>query len=145
MDWEPVIRQLLVGLAPLVQLVLIAAITYGAAYLRQRYVWAREARTVDAVEEALKDTVIAVQQTVVDELKAASGGKLDEDDAARIKQLALEQLQAKLTEGQVAILQAFTGDVSAWLADKLERVLVEHKLEVAAVEGLANPSPALGG
>ena len=144
MEWTPIIVQLLLGLAPLVQLVLIAAITYGAAYLRQRYVWAKEARTVDAVEEALKDTVIALQQTVVDELKAANGGKLSKDDAERIKQMALEALLAKLTEGQMAILQALTGDVSAWLSDKLERVLVEHKLDIAAVEGLVNPFPAPG-
>ena len=58
--------------------------------------------------------------------------------------MALEALLAKLTEGQMAILQAFTGDVSAWLSDKLERVLVEYKLDVAAVEGLANPFPAPG-
>src|SRR5690606_23387279 len=90
MEWTPIIMQLLLGLAPLVQLVLIAAITYGAAYLRQRYVWTKEARTVDAVEEALKDTVIALQQTVVDELKASNGGKLSKDDAERIKQMALE-------------------------------------------------------
>lgn len=144
MEWRPIVVQLLLGLAPLVQLVLIAAITYGVAYLRQRYVWAKEARTISAVEEALKDTVIALQQTVVDELKAANGGKLSEGDAERIKQLALEQLLAKLTEGQAAILAAITGDVSAWLGDKLERVLVEHKLNVAAVEGLANPLLAPG-
>lgn len=144
MEWTPIIVQLLLGLVPLVQLVLIAAITYGAAYLRQRYVWVKEARTVDAVEEALKDTVIALQQTVVDELKAANGGKLGEGDAERIKRLALEQLQAKLTEGQTAVLAAITGDVSQWLSDKLERILVEHKLDVAAAEGPANPLPAPG-
>jgi rRNA-processing protein FCF1 len=136
MDWERIVTELLIALVPLLTMVLTAAIAYGAAYLRQRNAWLKEARTVDAVEDQARDTVLALQQTLVDELKAAKAdGKLTDEEKAAIKAKALERLESKITESQAAILAAITGDVSAWLADRIERVLVEHKLDVAATGG----------
>lgn len=142
MDWERIMTELLVALIPLFTIVLTAAIAYAAAYVRQRYIWAREARTVSAVEEAARDTVLALQQTVVDDLKAANeDGKLTGAEKDEIKRRALWTLQEKLTSNQRAILSAITADVTAWLSDKLERALVEHKIDMAAVSGGVPTNP----
>jgi hypothetical protein len=144
MDWGLIVGQLLVALIPLVGAALTAAISYGAACLRERYRWAREARTVDAVETSARDTVLSLQQTVVDELRtAAEDGKLTAAEKVEIKRLALEKLTEKITDGQQAVLGAITADVTGWLSDLIERMLVEHKLDVAAASGGVpiNPTP----
>lgn len=137
MDWGRIVTELLIALLPLLVLVITGAIAYGAAYIKQRYIWAKEARVVGAVESTVRDVVLSLQQRVVDDLKAANAdGKLTAAEKDEIKRNALQTLQQQITKGQQAILQAITADVTGWLANKLERALVEHKLEVAT----ANPT-----
>jgi len=144
MEWDRILTEVLIVLVPLLGLALTAAISYGAAYLRERYKWTRETRTLDAVEDAARDTVLGLQQTIVDELKAAAeDGKLTPGEKVEIKRLAVEKLQEKLTYGQRVILSAITADVNGWLSDLIERTLVEHKLQAVAAGAGTPVNPTL--
>lgn len=145
MDWGLIATEFVVGLMPVLVLVVTALIGLAAAYVRERWQAAKRSRTVDELEAMAKGTVVALQQQIVDDLKAANeGGKLTEAEKAEIQRRAMLLLQSQITEGQRKVLAGLTADISTWLEQRLEDALAEHKLDVAAAEGLANPLPAPG-
>lgn len=135
MNWDNVVADIIVALVPILATVLITLIGYGSAYLRQRYAWAREARAVAAVENALRALVLEVQQTLVDRLKAArADGKLTVEEARHVKGQVFAGMAQLLTDEQRKILAAVTGDTTAWISAKIEEILVDHKLQTSAVQ-----------
>lgn len=137
MNWNQIGTELLIALLPIFVLVLTTLFSYGVAYIRQRWSWAKQAQTIEQVESMTLGTVVALQQSLVDNLKAANeDGKLTSEEAAVIKQQALATLQKQLTDGQCKVLAAVTADVTTWLSNTIEKAVVGHKLDMSA----ANPT-----
>lgn len=68
----------------------------------------------EEAKDAAMTTVLELQQTVVDDLKAAAAdGKLTEGERAELKQKLLTMAMAKLSQTSVNILTAAGVDISA--------------------------------
>lgn len=136
MDWGLIATEFLIALMPVLVLAVTALIGLAAAYVRERWQTAKKSRTVDELEAMAKGTVVALQQQIVDDLKAANeDGKLTEAEKAEIQRRAMLLLQRQITEGQRKVLAGLTADISTWLEQRLEGALAEHKLDVAAAGG----------
>jgi hypothetical protein len=127
-----------VDAAPVLGTLLVAVVTFLAA---QATAWMR-AHTkntlvlgfMDRVSEEVEKGVAAIEQTVVAQLKPASGGVLSAEDAARVKQAALDLVLANLG-GQKWLDEAKKilgeADIKAFLASRIE----------AAVQGMQRVTP----
>lgn len=130
MNWERIITEITLALIPVFTLALTTLISLGAVYIRQRWAWARQTQVVEQVEAMARSTVLSLQQTLVENLKAANAdGKLTAEEKEQVKLHALATLQAQITEGQRKVLAAVTADVSEWLSHRLEEMLVQYKLQ----------------
>jgi hypothetical protein len=129
--------------------VLLAALTWAAAKLAQlirakvksEYLRGALVRLDDAVFTAVKD----LQQSVVEEIKAASAdGKITEDEKKRIKEKALASVKSHLgTKGLselATVLGLDGGAIEGFLSSKVEAAV--HDLRRASA---VNGAPAMGG
>ena len=103
-------------LLPLIGLLISFLVAFGAEYLRQRAKNQVVARAIEAVEGIVKGAVLEAQQTIVEDLKAANGGKLTEGDKRRIKENVLKAIKSRLTQ-----------DLEAYLIGLLESYVYMNK------------------
>ena len=84
-----------------------------------------------AVEEltgAAEQTVLELQQTVVDGLKEASDdGKLTKDEIERLGKLLLEGTLAKMSDSGIKVLKAANVDINAIVTGAGEALIVTMK------------------
>ena len=142
MSWENVALQLAIALIPVAGTLLAALVAVGLRYLREKWAWIRESRTVAAIEEALLALIAEADALIVARLKAV--GEWSADEGADVKRQVLQALLTQLTEQQLAILGGVTEDVDAWLSARLELLLSQYRSETAGrVRELANPPSPL--
>ena len=78
----------------------------------------------DEAKDAAITTVLELQQTVVDDLKAASvDGKLTKEEIAKLKNDLITMSMAKLSDTSVKILTAAGVDISAIIAGAGEALI----------------------
>lgn len=154
MDTENIGLKVLEILSP----VLLAALTWAAAKLAQlirakvksEYLRGALVRLDDAVFTAVKD----LQQSVVEEIKAASAdGKITEDEKKRIKEKALASVKSHLgTKGLselATVLGLDGGAIEGFLSSKVEaavhdlrRATTANGMETGGARLPLAPSPA---
>ena len=88
--------------------------TWLTAKLAKRTELANIAAATDEATRVAQQTVLELQQTVVDNLKAASAdGKLTEEEIAELKELLLDGAMDKLSDTAKNMLTAAGVDISA--------------------------------
>ena len=139
---------------------LLAALTWAAAKLAQlirakvqnEYLKGVLVRVDDAVFTAVKD----LQQTVVEQIKAASAdGKITDDEKKQIKEKALAAVKSHLgTKGlaeAASVLGLGGGALEGLLSSKVESAVHDLRRSTPAMSGVANggatsplaPAPAV--
>lgn len=79
---------------------------------------------VDEAKNAAITTVLELQQTVVDDLKAAAvDGKLTKEEIAKLKNDLLAMSMAKLSDASVKVLTAAGVDISAIITGAAEAMV----------------------
>jgi hypothetical protein len=127
-DWQQFAYDAVLALVPVFVAGLITLIGAAFSYLRVRYEWLRELRTIEQVESTLYALVQEANQTLVEEARRArEDGKLTPEDAERIKTAVIERFWRIVTVEQSRILQAIADDVEAWLSAKIEEMVVKAK------------------
>jgi len=148
MDTQSIGLKVLEILSP----VLLAALTWVAAKLAQllrakiknEYLKGALVRLDDAILVAVKD----LQQSVVDEIKAASAdGKISDDEKKRIKEKALANVKAHLgTKGLselATILGLDGGALDGVLSSRVEAAVHDLRAQTSAINGAADARGAL--
>ena len=83
---------------------------------------------VDEAKNAAITTVLELQQTVVDDLKAAAvDGKLTKEEIAKLKNDLLAMSMAKLSDASVKVLTAAGVDISAIITGAAEAMVGQMK------------------
>lgn len=83
---------------------------------------------VDELTNAAETTVLELQQTVVDGLKAASAdGKLSKDEIAELGGLLLEGALRKMSDSGIAVLKAANVDINAIVTGAGEALIARMK------------------
>ena len=128
MDWQQLVYDVILALVPVLVSAITALIGMGFTYLRARYEWMQESRTVAQVESTLYALVQEANQEFVDKAKAArEDGKLTPEEAEEIKREVIARFYETLTVEQGKILQAITDDIDRWLSAKIEEMVVKAK------------------
>src|SRR5690606_21764497 len=128
MDWQQLVYDVILALVPVLAAALTALIGMGFTYLRARYEWMQEARTVAQVESTLYALVQEANQELVEQAKRArEDGKLTPEEAEEIKQEVIARFYETLTMEQRKILQAITDDIDRWLSAKIEEMVLKAK------------------
>lgn len=117
--------QILVALA-------VALIGVGGTWLTAQIGKVKQLQTVQIAVEEAKDaavtTVLELQQTVVDDLKAAAvDGKLTKEEIAKLRNDLLAMSMAKLSNASVKVLTAAGVDISAIITGAAEAMIGEMK------------------
>ena len=115
------------GVQILVALV-VALIGVGGTWLTAQIGKVKQLQTVQiAVDEAKNaaiTTALELQQTVVDDLKAAAvDGKLTKEEIAKLKNDLLSMSMAKLSNASVKVLTAAGVDISAIITGAAESAI----------------------
>lgn len=113
--------QILVALA-------VALIGVGGTWLTAQIGKVKQLQTVQIATNEAKDaaitTVMELQQTVVDDLKAAAvDGKLTKEEIEKLKNDVLSMSMAKLSNASVKVLTAAGVDISAIITGAAESVI----------------------
>ena len=83
---------------------------------------------VGELTNAAETTVLELQQTVVDGLKAASAdGKLSKDEIAELGNLLLEGALRKMSDSGIAVLKAANVDINAIVTGAGEALIARMK------------------
>lgn len=149
MDWSSLVLKVLEILLPVLALLLVALIGLGVAYLRKQTAKIDHEITRSSMDAALveadkvaRDAVLAVQQMLVDELKAShEDGKLTKEEAQRALETATMEFLRHISDGSLGVLEASLGPVEDWVAGLIEAKVAEQKKSgvVLKVEQLADP------
>lgn len=144
MTWNDVAMKAILTLIPVIALALTVLLGLAADYLRQKAAGvrgeaAREAlwAAIDEAERVGVDAVVATQQTLVDDLKAASeDGTLTPSEQAVAMARAMEYFRGHITPGALSILEASYGPVDKWLREYLEARIGRRKSQALAAADL---------
>lgn len=121
-----------------VQLLIVAIPLVTAAALwvlgqAGRYLWARQKESLLAaallsLNQVVADVVKELNQTVVADLKAKSAdGKLTPDEAAQIRNKAIELVLLRLKAGTLKIVGEALGPIVSAIASKVEAAVWDSK------------------
>lgn len=112
---ENIIIETVVQIFAALLLMLISLLgTWLTAKLAKRTELANIAAATDEATRVAQQTVMELQQTVVDNLKAASAdGKLTKEEVAELKELLLDGAMDKLSDTAKNMLTAAGVDISA--------------------------------
>ncbi|HIR32476.1 MAG TPA: hypothetical protein IAB83_10865 [Candidatus Faecousia faecavium] len=110
----------------------VALIGVAGTWLSLQIGKVKKLQTVQLATDEAKDaaitTVLELQQTVVDDLKAAAvDGKLTKEEIAKLKNDLISMSMAKLSDTSVKILTAAGVDISAIIAGAAETMVGQMK------------------
>ena len=139
--------QIAQALLPVVVAFLIALVSYGVAFLRQKIAEIENDIVRSALDGALfeaevvaVDAIRATNQVFTDEIKARSeDGKLTKEEAAEAMAMAKEYFVNHITANSKGVLEAALGPINEWLEGFLEAKVAQGKIE-KQVASLANPT-----
>jgi hypothetical protein len=128
--WQPVIE----ALVPLVALVVTSVVSLIGLELRKRISSGYAQDLTRRAESLAQGIVRELEQTTVAAFREkAADGKIDQNDAAAVKDQALAKLKAQLGDKGVKELESVLGltraQLEAFLASKLEQGVYQLKVE----------------
>ena len=117
----------------------VALIGVAGTWLSIQIGKVKQLQTVQLATDEAKDaaitTVLELQQTVVDDLKAAAvDGKLTKEEIAKLKNDLISMSMAKLSDTSVKILTAAGVDISAIIAGVGEALIGKMKVSDKTTE-----------
>ncbi|HBE77110.1 MAG TPA: hypothetical protein DDW65_04915 [Firmicutes bacterium] len=113
---------------PLLTTGITAVLTMAGFYLNRKYQNSKLTQALFVVNQIVIDVVKELNQTVVDELKAArADGKLTRDEADQIKHKAIEITLQRLGLDLLKTIQISMGPITDLLATKIEAAVFDHK------------------
>jgi sorbitol-specific phosphotransferase system component IIBC len=113
---------------PLLTTGITAVLTMAGFYLNRKYQNSKLTQALFIVNQIVIDVVKELNQTVVDELKAARmDGKLTRDEADQIKHKAIEMTLQRLGMDLLKTIQSSMGPITDLLATKIEAAVFDHK------------------
>jgi len=138
--WEKFGLEIVQMLLPVIAALLMALIGYGVAFLKAKTNALNEGvakqsilASINEAERVAKNAVMAVKQTLVDDLKkAAEDGRLTDQEKQAALNKAKNIFMATISKNSLGILEAAIGPVQNWLDQLLEAKLAEFKGESAA-------------
>lgn len=108
--------------------VIVALSNNVAQYLKQKANSNLLNRYIDTLNDIVYDVVMSLNQTTVEQLKAAAlDGKLTKDEIDMISSQALDSVKAVLGVRGIEILKIAFEDIDLLIANKIERAVVEAK------------------
>jgi|GEM_PF-613231 hypothetical protein len=153
MTWNDVVMQIVQYLVPVIGALLVALLGYLVTYISKHQEKLKNDILRDAFGAALaeahivgRDAIVATQQQLVDDLKAAAeDGKLTKEEAAEALAAAKLYFITHLSDHSKDVLREGLGPIQNWLDSFLEAKLGEYKGGAQTeVQKLANPiSPGL--
>lgn len=139
MTFSQFLAQLTVAIVPILASALVAYLGAGAALLIVKikaHFGAQRAAAVNRYTDILQNVadkaMLAMQQSVVDGLKAS--GKWDKETADQIKKQAVDLGLSMLGSLKDQMMQQAGIDVPAWLSAAIELSLRNYKLQDAAAQ-----------
>src|SRR5690606_42081093 len=97
-DWQQFAYDVVLALVPVLVAGLIPLIGAAFSYLRARYEWLRELRTIQQGESTLSALLQQADQTLVEEARRArEDGRLTAEDAGRTKAAAMDRFWQVVT------------------------------------------------
>lgn len=110
----------------------ITLIGVAGAWLIAQIGKTQELKTINAavgeLTTAAEQTVLELQQTVVDGLKeAAADGKLTKEEIAKLGELLLEGTLAKMSDSGIGVLKAANVDINAIVTGAGEALIARIK------------------
>src|SRR5690606_34304678 len=122
MNWQQLAYDVILALVPVLTTAIIALIRAGFTYLRARYEWMQEARSVAQIECILYGLVQQANQEIVEQARRArEDGKPTPKEAEQIKREVTARFYETLTVEQQKVLRAITDDVNRWISAKIEQ------------------------
>lgn len=125
---EMVVNALIDGGVQILVALAVALIGVGGTWLTTQIGKVKQLQTVQIATNEAKDaaitTVLELQQTVVDDLKAAAvDGKLTKEEIEKLKNDVLSMSMAKLSNASVKVLTAAGVDISAIITGAAESAI----------------------
>ena len=118
----------LIALLTVLAGLMVDLIRTWAASIKARAMNETISRIIGQVTDAASAVVAALQQEVVDDLKAKSAdGCLTAEEIADIRDMAMKRLKAILGQETTQALEAIVPDVEAYLRAKIEEQVVQLK------------------
>jgi hypothetical protein len=148
MDWKETLLSLAYAILPILGAFLVQLIRYGITYLKNKTESVENEQALllllsalDEAETVAVNTVNAIQQQLVDDLKEAhEDGKLTEEEIEMIKERAYATFVSQLSQGSKQILVSSVDNFAEWAKTLIEAKLGAMKRGTEKqVSDLSNP------
>jgi hypothetical protein len=122
------VGDILVYTLPLMTTGITVVLTMAGIYLNRKYQNSKLSQALLIVDQVVIDVVKELNQTVVEELKAAKvDGKLSKDEAEQIRNKAVDLILKRLGSDMIKIIQTSMGPVTDVVITKIEAAIFDHK------------------
>lgn len=122
------IGDFLIFTLPLVTAVLVYALTAAGIYLSNKYRNNKLIQTLLILNQLVMDVVKELNQSVVEDLKAArADGKLTVDEAKQIKDKAVDLILSRLDNDFIRVIQGSFGSIYQVISTKIEAAIFDLK------------------
>ena len=122
------IGDFLIFTLPLVTAVLVYALTAAGIYLSNKYRNNKLVQTLLILNQLVMDVVKELNQSVVEDLKAArADGKLTVDEAKQIKDKAVDLVLSRLDNDFIRVIQGAFGSIYQVISTKIEAAIFDLK------------------
>lgn len=129
---ESIVNVVIESAANVAAILLAAVLTYAINYLRvivaNKLKMQSTALALSSLDTAVAQTVAELQQTLVEDLKAASeDGKLDDDEIKMLGELLVKGATAKLSEPAAELIKAAGIDIAEYIKSVAEGYVLQVK------------------
>jgi hypothetical protein len=123
-----IVGDILIWTLPFMTTGITVVLAMSGLYLNRKYQNSKLTQALLILDQVVIDVVKELNQTVVEELKAArADGKLTRDEAEQIKHKAIEVTLKRLNVDMVKTIQVSMGPITDLLAMKIEAAIFDHK------------------
>lgn len=113
---------------PIIGAALAGLVTWGLAILKKKTNADIAKTALEQVDMVVTTVVGGLSQTVVEALKSTSeNGKLTDEEKAKVKQQAVENIKFLLSESVSAAAAKTIGDLNAYITQKIEDQVLRLK------------------
>ncbi|GEM_PF-563457 len=122
------IGDFLIFTLPLITAGVVYALTAAGIYLSNKYRNNQLVQALLILNQLVMDVVKELNQSVVEDLKAArADGKLTADEAKQIKDKAIDLILSRLDSGFIRVIQGVFGSVYPVVSTKIEAAIFDLK------------------
>jgi len=125
---ESILAALAAQILPAVGLALVGLVTWGISLLKAKINSDLGKNALDQLNQIIAAVVGQLTQTVVEQTKAsAPNGKLTDKEKRDLKNIAILQINALLTEGVTKAASVAVGDLQGYISKKIEEQVLAQK------------------